>query len=283
MFILIDYNTAVEIRKELNDLLEKLDRTPEHKLMEESSKILQGSYKESRDALKSELERVYESHVIERELVNLKKTPREKAVKLLETELSDINRMPLENLILYVGKCKKAKARLEEVLSVRMGTDHKDWKMVIEAFPPSKKLVASGGTEKWELNEPILYVSPVYPLVEGAKPANLCPHLFCDKAERNKDVDHINKFIHVCRYGVKCRDLDKPEHRKNYVHFNKPLCKDTTCNNCSSLHRAEYSHPNEWDYLMPCRHQQNCNKVDLDHKKKYSHDKPCFPSVLDDN
>ncbi|CAF1187562.1 unnamed protein product [Rotaria sp. Silwood1] len=51
----------------------------------------------------------------------------------------------------------------------------------------------------------------------------------------------------MCQYNNKCQQLDEP------------------------LHRAQFCHSNLPDYLVPCRYQQNCKTIKVEHRIKYSH------------
>lgn len=272
----------MDSRKELADALNTLDNSTEYNLMEEASEMLRDSYYDCRELAKSRLTKVYESDVIEKELLKAKKTPREKAERLLRVQEDDLAGMSLEEIILYGAKCKKAKARLDKALAVKVSAKHKDWKLVVKLFPPARELVPVDGHEEWRFEEPcVMYASPAFPLVEGNAPENLCQNYICCKYIEKKggsDKKHEKKYVHVCKYGSLCRDRNNAEHLKMYVHLDKPICKDKSCTDVSPEHRSEYTHAGEWDYQIRCW-VNGCQNTDMNHIKKYTHEQECFPSI----
>ncbi|CAF4156827.1 unnamed protein product, partial [Rotaria magnacalcarata] len=43
---------------------------------------------------------------------------------------------------------------------------------------------------------------------------------------------------------------------------------------CNPIHRAQYRHTGEPDFLIPCRNQKKCQHLTDQHRIKYSHGEP---------
>ena len=127
---------------------------------------------------------------------------------------------------------------------------------------PSEKVIMIDGE-----NIPV-HIDPKNPPRKG-----LCNTPFhCQEIKKVKG--HEDKYMHVCPYGVTCRDYGKPEHMANYYHISKPVCPDLKCSKVTDpVHRATYHHKGLWDFMIQCRNWQKCPDTREDHKNKYYHDK----------
>ena len=266
----------MDLREELRQASHKLRKAPEYRLMRKGTDLLRGAYDNLREFVGSEFSNAYESNDVERELPKSKKTTLEKARKLLEKKYQDLQKMSLEEIIIYTAKCEKVKRKIEGALSVKFKS-HDDWKFSAKELPAMEKINA------WEFRwEPKRIISPVFPIRENDISGKLCVDCFwCMKnEEKGKYEKHKEEFLHVCKYGVFCSKMDDPEHAKRHVHLEKPICSNRECDDYSPIHRSLYAHRGGWDFLYPCRDKSHCTKLgDCEHLERYTHEQAYFPSI----
>lgn len=116
---------------------------------------------------------------------------------------------------------------------------------------------------------------PTCGIIERYLSKQLCGNpMYCQTLESVKDPSkvaaHKNKYLHVCKYGQSCRDINIPAHKRDFVHLDKPPCLDNNCKNTDPIHRSDYHHQGCWDYLIPCLHN-GCNDTTYQHCCKYQH------------
>ena len=273
-------------RRDLEESYRSFEMPMGYGLMKDASDLLRGSFEHSRKVIGAAIERVYYDNDIEVELVKLKKPPTKKAEKLLRVTEGDIDKMPLDELVVYSAKCKKVKAKLEHILSIELKTEHVEWDIAAESFPPCGTIVDAGNHKELQFTEDFkIYASPLFTLVEDDFKGKLCDHpFFCKKiecAQQNRDKKHMDDYFHVCKYGIGCAFLQKkdPVHMKQFVHLNKPVCvNDKSCTDYTAEHRAEYAHSDNWDFLLKCR-DSKCTIQTPSHLTRYTHGNVCFPSI----
>ncbi|CAF1295189.1 unnamed protein product [Adineta steineri] len=90
-------------------------------------------------------------------------------------------------------------------------------------------------------------------------------------------TEHNTSYSHPCRWSELCRDMNRDsEHTRHFTHapHQAILCKYGN-ENCTKLtnpeHRSLYRHEGLPDYLLPCRHQDQCRDRSVEHLKKYKH------------
>lgn len=275
----LDFNRAMDARDELEEVFSKLKSEPlKYELMGKATEMLQGVYSASREFMKSELGKAYESSVVEEELIKLKKTPLEKAKKLLGKKCEDLLEMSLEEIILYTAKVKKVTKKLKGLLSVRYDP-RIDWELTAKKLPGME---LNTRNKAWDFKKELdVVVVPKFELVEGEKVREkLCKDPFFCKLNEVNDERHQREYLHVCKYGIFCKDLSNPKHLKKYVHLRKPRCENYKCTDDSSVHRVSYAHQDKWDFLLPCRYENSCRDLNnSEHLKKYTHEQPCFPCI----
>jgi len=92
-----------------------------------------------------------------------------------------------------------------------------------------------------------------------------CPFRSLPKNQATQD--HFASYSHRCLFGSACTDQSN-SHQNQYTHVVLPPCQDGA--QCDLLgdkqHRSEKSHPNCWDFLLPCR------RCDSERKDCMSHD-----------
>lgn len=128
--------------------------------------------------------------------------------------------------------------------------------------------------------EPKTFISPKKPQVPNDLP--ICEKPFeCPIMYNTKNPNystHIKKCRHVCKYGKEgCREFNDPEHRKVFMHLDKPACPQGP--KCAKLadptHRLLFYHSGFLDYLFPCKHGEGCWNKDVvtgKHCMEYHHD-----------
>ena len=104
----------------------------------------------------------------------------------------------------------------------------------------------------------------------------------CSKvAGGSKDEEHMKQHSHLCWYGKKCKDLDKPEHTRYWIHASAP-CKDgSECKELSEDHNGACMHPRAKGYRVLCRNRW-CQDYSLDHRQQFAHYviDPAFSKVI---
>ena len=90
----------------------------------------------------------------------------------------------------------------------------------------------------------------------------------CSKVATDKT--HLRQHSHLCWYGKKCKDFDKPEHTRYWIHASAP-CKDgSKCKELNEDHNGACMHPSVIWYRMQCKNQW-CQNYSLDHRQQFAH------------
>lgn len=116
--------------------------------------------------------------------------------------------------------------------------------------------------------------------VEKSYHGTLCKDpVYCLILEKHNDKSHENTYVHVCKYGKTCRDISNYEHKKHFVHLDKPTCSEgSKCQNDEPQHRSDYHHPGSWDYLIPCL-ANGCKDRSHSHCARYQHGSKIYPLI----
>jgi hypothetical protein len=97
-------------------------------------------------------------------------------------------------------------------------------------------------------------------------------HCLLQYAETKEGKEHIEQYSHPCRFSELCHRKSVEPHLVHIPHL-VPMCQND--DKCSQLgepfHRAQFRHSKLPDYLIPCKHQQQCKTKTIEHRKKYSH------------
>lgn len=90
---------------------------------------------------------------------------------------------------------------------------------------------------------------------------------------------HFAAYRHRCLYGRTCKiycDKNHPErekHKQQFRHVKREKCKKGR--NCSKqtdpIHRGKKSHPDMWDFMLPCKYGQACKDSKHAHQTKFYH------------
>ena len=111
-----------------------------------------------------------------------------------------------------------------------------------------------------------------------------CPLYRCGlRCSHPKCKKHIGEYSHICCYGRVCYSFNDKNHCKWNRHLVKPDCPDgSQCTKLSDpLHRLEFFHPGEWDYLITCKLNSCGHKNQPSHTKKYCHNPPSYPKFTE--